>query len=296
MTIKRQWPESANFDTYLLLLDRINRIKQDFLCSLILFYPVNPVSRNTCQQRMSFKRLQIRYQTARSLPAPYAYFYTLAVNPVSNNTLQIDLAITYPGRDDIDDDELIAEGYTRDDDFNWTGKLPKTWLDTLTNLIAKTRLRSFNEDELDEDDDFWGMTIEGNGTSTYGRPANVDDWQYLVQELIQAAYESVGRERPFELTYLNLSSQQGNQELHLTASFAERTVKILSIQNQRERTQTLPWVTLQQMMSKVYEHDFDPEDAQLKRPKRDGQWLNLGTDEWYDISSLRFLTKLFKEL
>ena len=245
---------------------------------------------------MSFKRLQIRYQTARSLPAPYAYFYTLALNPVSTNTIQVDLAITYPGRDDIDDDELIAEGYTRDDDFSWTGKLPKTWLDSLTSLIAKTRLQSFNEDELDEDDDFWGMTIEGNGTSTYGRPVNVDAWQYMVQELIQAAYESIGRERPFELTYLNLSGQQGDQEVRLTASFAQRTVTIQTSKDRRERTQTLPWNTLQRIMSKVYEHDFSPEGAHLKRPKQDGQWLNLGTEEWYDISTLRALIKMLNEL
>ncbi|WP_420151214.1 hypothetical protein [Spirosoma sp.] len=245
---------------------------------------------------MSFNRLQIRYQTARSLPAPYSYFYTLSLTPVSNNGVEIDLAITYPDRDDIDDDELIAEGYTRDDDFSWSGRLPKAWLESVTNLVAKTRLQPVEEDNLGEDDDFWGMTLDAKGTTTYGKPTNADDWQYLVQELIQAAYESIGRERPFELTYLNLNRQQGDQEIRLTGSFAERVVKIQSVQNRREHTQTLPWTTLQQIMSKVYEHDFDTEDAQIKRPRQDGQWLNLGGEEWYNINSLRSLTKLFQEL
>ncbi|MBD2754341.1 hypothetical protein [Spirosoma validum] len=245
---------------------------------------------------MSFKRLQIRFQTARSLPAPYSYFYTLAVQPVANNALQIDLAITYPDRDDIDDDELIAEGYTRDDDFSWSGKLPKAWLDTVANLTAKTRLQPLEEDTLAEDDDFWAMTIEANGNTKQGNPTNADDWQYLIQELIQAAYESIGRERPFELTYLNLNPQQEDYEVHLTASFAERSVNVLIRQNRRERSQTLPWSTLQQLMSRVYEHDFSPDDTQLKRPKRDGRWLNLGGEEWYDVSNLRALTKLFQDL
>lgn len=245
---------------------------------------------------MSFKRLQIRYQTARSLPAPYAYFYTLTAHPIASNALQIDLAITYPDRDYIDDDELIAEGFTRDDDFSWKGQLPKAWLDIVTNLVSKTRLQPIDEDTLAEEDDFWDMTIEDGGRPKPGKPANVDDWSYLVQELMQAAYESLGRERPFELTYLNLSSQQGDQEVHLTASFAERTVKVLNRQNRREHAQTLPWATLQQLMRKVYEHEFSPDDALPKRPRHEGRWLNLGSEEWYDISNLRTLTKALQEV
>ena len=49
-------------------------------------------------------------------------------------------------------------------------------------------------------------------------------------------------------------------------------------------------------MSQVYSYDYDPDDAQLKRPRRDGQWLNLGTEEWYDISTYRAVGKLFRDL
>ncbi len=241
---------------------------------------------------MSFKSLQIRYQTARSLPAPYSYYYTLTINAVATNAIQVEFAITYPDRADIDDDELIAEGYTRDDDFSWSGRLPRNWWETIDNLVRKTRLQPINEDQLDEDDDFWDITVEADGgTKTQGKPAKADDWQYLMQELIQASYESVGRERAFELQYLNFNGLQGERELRLTASFAERTVKIMSIEDRHEQTKTMPWSTLQHVMSNVYDHDYDPDDAQLKRPKRTGQWLNLGGDEWYDISGLSTLIK-----
>jgi hypothetical protein len=246
---------------------------------------------------MSFKSLQIRYQTARSLPAPYAYFYTLAINKVAGNAIQVNLEITYPDRDDIDDDELIAEGYTRDDDYAWSGQLPKTWWESIANLVRKTRLQPLNEDELDEDDDFWDITLEtDNGNSSQGKPAKADDWQYLMQELIQATYEAVGRERPFELIYLSIGSQPGEQEIRLTASFADRTVKITSLENRREQTKMLPWSTLQHVMGQVYTNDYDPDDALLKRPKQEGQWLNLGTEEWYDISRFKNLVKLFRGL
>ncbi|GAB3957641.1 hypothetical protein GCM10028805_50730 [Spirosoma harenae] len=244
-----------------------------------------------------FKTLHIRYQTARSLPAPYAYFYTLTAHPIGTNALQVELAITYPDREDIDDDELIAEGYTRDDDFTWSGKLPKAWLESFANLLSKTRLQLIDEESLGEDDDFWEMSIESDdkGSKT-GTPANADLWQYLVQELMQAAYEATHRERPFELIYLDSNNSQGDIELHLTASFAERNVIVRQIQNQREKNRTLPWSTLQQVMSQVYKHDFSADDAQLKRPKRDGQWLNLGSEEWYDIRKIPALIRLLNKL
>lgn len=246
---------------------------------------------------MSFQSLQIRYQTARSLPAPYAYFYTLAINTVAAKAIQVELAITYPDRDEIDDDELIAEGYTRDDDFTWSGKLPKAWWEAFATLVRKTRLHTAREEDLGEDDDFWDITVTTEtGSKTIGRPVKTDDWQYLIQELIQATYEAGGRELPFNLIYLNLENQTSGQELRLTASFADRTVHITSVENRQEQTKTVPWSTLQHVMSQVYSYDYDPDDAHVKRPRRDGQWLNLGTEEWYDISSYKALTKLFRDL
>ena len=239
---------------------------------------------------MSFKHIQIRYQTARSLPAPYAYFYTLSVRPVASGGVQIDLTLTYSDRDGIDEDELLAEGFTRKDDLNWSEKLPNTWQDALTNLANKTRLVTTDEDALEDDDDFWEITIDTSGTgSRQGRPKQVDDWSYLMQELIQAIFERIKRERPFELTYLDYATP-GGFELRLTASFADRDVRIITVQDRHERSRTLPWATLQTVMAQVYEHEYDPDAAQLKRP-RSGQWLKLGGEEWYNIAEFKTLQK-----
>lgn len=246
---------------------------------------------------MSFTQLQIRYQTARSLPAPYAYFYTLTARPAATGFVRIDLAITYPDREDIDDDELMAEGFTRDDDFSWSGRLPNAWRQALADLVDKTRLQPLDEDDLGEDDEFWAMHIEAdNRPAQVGRPRNADDWQYLMQELIQATYESGERERPFALTYVSVGGRSGDFELRLTASFVERTVQVLTLQDRREQTRTLPWATLQTVMSDVYAHDYDSDEAQPKRPKQAGQWLNLGTDDWYDVGDLPGLNTTLRNL
>lgn len=241
---------------------------------------------------MSFTNLRIRYQTARSLPAPYAYFYTLTAKPVGNG-VQIDLAITYPDRDDIDDDELIAEGFTRDDDFKWVGQLPNAWLQALADVADKTRLQPLDEAQLGEDDDFWELTL-GGGKS--GKPTNADDWQYLVQELIQATYEADKRERPFELMFLDIDSRGTVHDLMLTASFVDRTVVVRDAHNPRADSRTLPWSTLQRVMSTVYSVDFDPETTLDRRPKTTGQWLNLGTSDWYDLRQQPKVSRVLRAL
>ncbi|WP_080239818.1 hypothetical protein [Spirosoma rigui] len=244
---------------------------------------------------MSFTTLQIRYQTARSLPAPYAYFYTLTGKP-AGHALQIDLAITYPDRDDIDDDELIAEGFTRDDDFSWSGPLPGAWQQAFTDLVGKTRLQPLDEEELGEDDDFWEITLTGKTGQQSGKPANADDWQYLIQELIQATYEADKRERPFALEYLVIDNRAPGRDLSLTASFVDRSVTVRDSRNARDGERTLPWATLQRVMSTVYSVDFDPELTLDRRPKTSGHWLNLGTEEWYDITRFKDLTAALVKL
>lgn len=249
---------------------------------------------------MSFTSLRIRFQTARSLPAPYAYFYTLELRPAFSDFLQVELSITYPDRDDIDDDELIAEGFTRDDDFSWSGRLSKAWLQAVTKLANQTTLRPADEDKLDEDDDFWELKIAQNpGPDRQGRPSDkgpgsTDDWQYLVQELTQATLEADGRERPFELNYLHIGPDEN--EVRMIASFAQRDVTVTTIRNRRERNRSLPWSALQELMTAVYANDYDPDMAQPKRPKAPGQWLNLGTDEWYTISAFPDLTETLESL
>lgn len=238
---------------------------------------------------MSFTNLRIRYQTARSLPAPYAYFYTLTAKPVGA-AVQIDLAITYPDRDDIDEDELIAEGFTRNDDFSWSGQLPGAWLRAFTDVVGKTRLQPLDEDALGEEEDFRELTLD-NGKP--GKPANADDWQYVVQELIQATYEADKRERPFELTFVDNDGRGPSRDIMLMASFVDRSV---TVRDSRAGSRTLPWPTLQRVMSAVYSVDFDPELTLDRRPKTTGQWLNLGTDEWYDVGGFRELTKVLGNL
>ncbi len=247
---------------------------------------------------MSFNTLQIRYQTAAIMPGPFAHFYTLTLTPTPQQTLQTAITIDYPDREELDDEDIIGEGFTLDDNFAWQGTLPQTWLDAVTPLAANPKLKPLHEDELGENDDFFDITLEATGKPEQsGTPVDRDAWQYLAQELIQATYEAAGRELPFELIYLD-NTQVSTGELRLTASFAQRTltVETRSGNGAPSQSRMLPWGELQRIMSRVYSAEYNPDEALLNRPKQDGRFLNMGNDEWYNISDQPALHKLFKGL
>lgn len=242
---------------------------------------------------MSFKNLQIRYQTAAIMPGPFAHFYTLTLTPTSQQTLQTEISIEYPDRDELDEEDIIGEGFTLDDNFTWKGILPQTWLDAVTPHTINTKLKPLNEDDLGENDDFFEIMLENaDGHPKTGTPVNREAWQYLAQELIQATYEAAGHEHPFTLIYID-NTQVSSGELHLTASFTQRTLTVDAL---TEKPRTLPWDELQRIMSKVYSAEYNPDEALLNRPKQDGRFLNMGNDEWYNISDQPNLHKLFKGL
>ena len=225
----------------------------------------------------ALQNLQIRFQSAAEMPPPYTHFYTLTVRPLPDRQLEVAFSITYTDRDELDADEIIAEGFTADDDFDWKGKLPAVGHPALESLVSKTRLQPLRADRLPNDRDFFELTI-GAENDKGGQPANQPDWQYLTQELIQAIYEAAGRERPFELTFVDI--QRGTTaETQLTASFVKREVQGKSGQ----RSKNLPWAELQPLMSEVYGVQYLYEEALPKLPKRDGQFLNLGEELWFEL-------------
>ncbi|MEZ0538921.1 hypothetical protein [Fibrella arboris] len=236
---------------------------------------------------MSFASLHIRFQSAGMIPAPYTHFYELTARPDPKGGLQIEFAITYTDREELDEEDIVGEGFTLTDDFSWSGQLGAAWLPVIDKLVATTQMAPFDETALDEDDDFLEVTIDKgqNGRSNVGTPTDANTFLYAIQELIQAIYEAGGKEKPFELSYLSYQ-RSGDDEVHLQAQFATRTVKLVTIRQQQQSRSTMPWEQLRSLMSIVFAHDFIPGEGTAKPPKRDGRYLNIGTDEWYDISTL----------
>ena len=64
----------------------------------------------------------LKYQTAENLPAPYAHAIEIngkfAQNQVDETPLlELSFELTYLGREDFTEEELLEEGFTINDDF-----------------------------------------------------------------------------------------------------------------------------------------------------------------------------------
>ncbi|GAB3922360.1 hypothetical protein [Larkinella terrae] len=252
----------------------------------------------------SFKSVEIRYQTAQAVPPPYAHFFTITAHSAADNGLKIEVVMTYTDRDELDEEEITGEGFSINDDFDWSGKLLPVWTKTVGELIRRTQLKTFNEEKLNDNQDYFLVTIEGEKQSkSAGTPSHPTEWQFLSQELIQATYEVSGKEKPFEVTYVVIEA--GNRtEAHLTASFSRREVRLEARKNNQSQSRTLPWKELTSMMEVFYAVDYLSEEALPDLPRKTGRYLNLGTPEWYetgtsiigDESAVNKLRKLLNQL
>ncbi|MGA0558586.1 hypothetical protein ACO2Q8_18135 [Larkinella sp. VNQ87] len=229
--------------------------------------------------------MEIRYQTALVVPPPYAHFFTITLRTRSEKGLPVDLTMTYTDREELEEDEIVGEGFTGDDDYEWSGYLPAAWQQPIENLIQKTQLKPFKEEELPENQDYFQVEIDKKGAGKQaGSPLHRAEWQFLSQELIQAVYEVSGKEKPFEATYLDIAS--GNRtEASLRASFGRREVRLDTRQNQQTHSVTLPWKEVRSIMETIYGVDYNPEGALVNPPRKPGRYLNLGTPEWFDLST-----------
>ncbi len=229
------------------------------------------------------------------IPAPYTHFYELTARPYGNS-LQIDFSIAYPDREELDEEDIVGEGFTMTDDFSWSGELGAAWLPVIDKLVSTTKLGPFDETTLDEDDDFLEVTVDtGFDDPQVGTPLDTETFLYTIQEMIQAIYEASGKEKPFELSYLSFQ-RSGDSEVHIQAQFATRTVRLITVQNGEEKSKTIPWGQLRALMSRVFAHDYIPGEGTAKPPKRDGHYLDIGGNEWHDIGTLDDVHETLSEL
>ncbi|MBB5283310.1 hypothetical protein HNQ92_001436 [Rhabdobacter roseus] len=221
-----------------------------------------------------YDEITIKYQTAPVVPAPHAHFYTLQVVPKANAGLSVEYTLTYLGREELDEEEILDEGFTLNDDFVWKGTLPAVWATELAKLVKSSQFsEETDEDELQA---FVEISTMAEEKITVRYPANIDVWAYFLQEFIQAMFEASGRELPFEMKYLRIQNEEVEVALH--ASFAERAFRL---QVGTQPPKQLAWAELQEVLKTVFEADFLADQATEKRPHRPGTYLTTGDGLWY---------------
>lgn len=198
--------------------------------------------------------VKVSYQTLQ-LPPPFAFAYTLELN-FKADALDIKYALEFMNRDQITLEEIEEEGYSENDDFNWEGSLGKVWVDNLKNDLEHIELEDESDDfniylHVEFDDDRQGLAVLA------------EDWDFRLQELIQAIYEKAGLEAKLIMKLIHIDGKK-QSEFVLEGSFEHLSGSV--------NGQSIDWEELHQLIEDIYTIDFEEEP--LTKPSKDGLWID----------------------
>ena len=219
----------------------------------------------------------IRYQSAPIVPAPFSHFYTLTLDLVSENELDVDFSITYTDREGMSEEEIEDEGFSVDDDYAWRGPVPAVWIKEFHQILSTSKIIRKREEK--EFEDFIEIEIEENEKRVTIYPEDKERWSYFLQEFIQAIFEASEREKPFEMSFLKIDADK-RKLLELKASFANKAFTLVVDGSAPKK---LEWGQLQKVMDTVYKAEFVEDEASESKPSKNGKYITTGDGLWYQL-------------
>lgn len=209
--------------------------------------------------------LHISFLT-QQVPPPFAHGYTISLEKQAQDW-QIRFQLEYLQRETLSEEEILEEGFIGDDDFTWAGKLPPTWIKKLDQVLQFT---AFSKSQPEAAQNHLFFEFVNNGKS--GFPENFLEWEYILEELIQAIYELAKKELPFRLHVVNIKR---NVDLRLEARFATRSFFV------KGSKRTFPWERLKDVLGQIENLEID-EKPKPKPPKK-GFWISFDDDQYFEI-------------
>lgn len=226
------------------------------------------------------------------LPPPYCYRYTIEIK--STDELHIDFDIVYYDREELDPEEIEAEGFSVNDDFRWNGKLPAVWRGEVERQLTNLKEGPAKKGAR--------VKIVQDGKPIERSPGDSKQLEYFTQELIQAVYEASGKQE--SLLIRAIYNEEGNSDNYaFSISFFNRSAVLT---HNGKTKNAIPWQKAQKMLEQLFSYDFDPFAATDKKPGKKGVFVDAGEGYWYEAGNgikspdkkdpKEDILKLFREL
>lgn len=221
------------------------------------------------------KKIKIEFKTLE-VPAPYAHDYVL--------TLQIDkkidaqYEITYKGREDLSEAEILEEGYTTDDDFSWKGEIDNSWKKSILAMadIIKTK-KSVTPNEFSQTE--ISITVTSDGKTASAVYYDEESLSYQIQEIVQALFETSKRELPLNINFL-LKEGSKKVQFSLKLSFANKSCSIFK---NNTLTKNISWDEGSSLMSLIYQPDYLLDTTKIKK---DDLYISFEENAWYSVDEI----------
>jgi len=200
-------------------------------------------------------KITVSFQT-QQVPPPYAYRAVMQLHTTSS-AIKVDFELSYYGREQLTEEELIAEGFSSEDDVTWSGHLNECWLSTIN------KLSEFQFAEEPDGETYLHIEVD---SSHDGFPENFHDAHIQFQELVQAVLEQAGVANPLVLNYKN-----GDRKSNIAWDFSRRLI----LHNNESSDQ---WEVGRKILESVYNVDYQSLKAKSK-PVHGS--INIEGDDWY---------------
>lgn len=213
------------------------------------------------------------YESPSDIPAPYHFEALFDFKSFDNDTLALSLNIQYVEREDFSAEELISEGLSVEDKFEWSGELPLIWKNRLAISFSKYKSGSCDPKDAEP-----FIAIEAANSSTYV-PRFLEFEENLIQELMQAIFEMAGKEYPlflgFQFKDLNDSWNKYQGEM----SFANLN---FTYSGSNEQVETISdWDKLQDLVNTIFIAEFIADKAVEDLKKSSAFAIFPGDGLWY---------------
>lgn len=213
------------------------------------------------------------YESSSDIPAPYHFEALFDFKSFNNDTLALSLHIQYVEREDFSNEELISEGLSVEDKFEWSGELPLIWKNRLA--ISYSKYKSGSCDPKDSEP---FIAIEAANSSTYV-PRFLEFEENLVQELMQAIFEMAGKEYPLFLGFQYKDLNDSWNKYQGEMSFANLNFTYSRSNGQVETISD--WDKLQDLVNTIFIAEFIADKALEDLKKSSAFAIFPGDGLWY---------------
>jgi len=213
------------------------------------------------------------YESPSDIPAPYHFEALFEFKSFENDKLELSLHVQYVEREDFSSEELIAEGLSVKDKFEWSGDLPIIWKNRLALSFSKYKSGSCDPKDAEP-----FIAIEAVNSSTYV-PRFLDFEENLVQELMQAIFEVAGKEYPLFLGFQFKDENDTWKKYQGDMSFANLN---FTYSNSSGQVETISdWDKLQDIVNTVFIAEFITDKALEELKKSSSFAVFPGDGFWY---------------
>ena len=219
------------------------------------------------------QEFQLFYESPINIPAPYHFEAVFTFSNFYEVNPSVKIVIQYIDREDFSKEELLDEGLSVDNSFEWTGSLPVAWQNRLKNSFEKYKSGSCNPKDAEP-----FITIELKDTSTRV-PRFLAFEENLIQEFLQAIFENAGKELPLFLGF-QFKDIQGNwYKFEGELSFFDLN---FTYTNGNTDIQTISdWETLQDLIKWVFIAEFQSDKSVDELKSNQSLAIYPGDGRWY---------------